>query len=1709
MRSRKGQSSNFMLTLGRLVDGFSEFKGTGKMGFYKGLKQYRRIANPLSYESRNREVITRISESGLFDLSYYLRRNPDVEASKINPILHYLEFGAAEGRDPAPLFKTKFYLEENPDIQGSGMNPLDHFVQYGAKEGRNPNPFFETRYYLERNLDVLASGMNPLVHFIRYGAKEGRDPGPLFQVSYYLQRNPDVAKSEMNPLEHYLEHGQFEGRGFRETKCFLGGEYIPPTGLLPGLSPLNFSRIPVLSRAPRLNILVPGLALKHMSGGPNTAVNIGYRLAELGIPIRFISTDSELDSDLSEFWNHLMNVSGVKKKLPNVEVVEGYNRNKPLYIGENDLFLATAWWTAQMVKYGLQLTRNKKFFYLIQDYEPLLHPSSTQYALAMETYELDYQPIVNSSLLFEFLVNNRVGRFADPSFADQAVVFEPAVDKTKFYFSESRKSKPLRLLFYTRPKNGLRNLFELGVAALQHAVHSGVFNAADWEFVGMGESFSPVSLGNGAILRPASWKDFDGYAEQMRESDLLLSLMLSPHPSYPPLEMAACGGVVVTTAFSCKTKDKMSAISENIFACKPTIEEISGALREAVRSVTDVDHRKRGSNISLPSTWDEALSNIVPALKKQIEKMLPQSRGGEASGIYSYLIPAQEEPKSYYEKYRQLRLQERQYMYCQKKEDGLLSFITSVWNTDPEYLEALASTVFGQDTDSDFEWVILDNGCSKPETVKCLQQLAQHSAVRLFRVERNLGIVGGMRFCLEQARNRYVLPLDSDDLLTLDCARIFAYFIQNSGYPAILYSDEDKVSGKIFEEPYFKPGWDPVLFLNSCYIAHLCAIDRELALAYGAYTDSKAECSHDWDTFTLFLGKGKTPVHVPEVVYSWRKHELSTASNMDSKPQVFESQQTVLEKQLDLLGQRDLFVIERSPLFGKTPDWWVRRVHHRARPMVTLLLRDTNGSDTFQLEVDSAIPHRIVPISKSFSAGELAEWVEREVPRGTLIHLLSDDVQIEGNEWPWEAMGHFEMFPDAVMIGGCILFQGRVVDSGRVFGFGMGGETPDRSRSHSDPGYSAQMWKQHSVSSVSSQHAVVDREFFVRTLRRIDVFGPSLSHLGNWLGAEAICEDRRVIYSPFFSASLRDGFVESGDHVKQELAKFWSAHSKSFPDTRYYSSHLGLSPATAYRPVPNLDRVSFLQQSAQRHLPSYSEWLRDRVASRKVRFPLRKGGPKIAILTAVYHGSAPEPLSELGRCILNQTYSNFEWVVLAQGPITSRLHSVLEEFAMDPRVKWLHSVENAGIISGLRKCLESAEGDYVLPVDGDDLLTEDALQVLASSIVQQVKMPEFIFSDEDIIENGCCRDPYLRPSWDPILALENSYVWHACAFRRETALTLGVFSDSQYEYCQDWDTILRFKLAGYEPVHVPEVLYHWRRHTGSSTNSDNLSQYSEESVKNLLCRTIQASDSPDLYEVTSYPLYRGVDEPYIRRRPSNRIPADIVMWRDANVSPVNEEVKVFGGQRIHEVFTANLPGRLHELRRIVARLEVPYVVCLAEGLLPQGDEWIWEAIKLFELEPKLAICSGRVTDEMGRVLMAGTAFGDGGNLLPLYLGQAARDAGPFAIALKNQKIFAPVVEFSVMRTRFLAEAMSQEISQSEFEDLSICLGTVSAKLGKYVAYVPLMEARVKNSAVFNRDWGLRISDRGRLNSELRKTKIELAGRMGEIGFRLSRYMYRG
>jgi Glycosyl transferase family 2 len=365
---------------------------------------------------------------------------------------------------------------------------------------------------------------------------------------------------------------------------------------------------------PRVNILIPTIDLEHFFGGYITKLNLAGRLAERGARVRVVTVDPV--GVLPAGWRRtLESYSGLDGLFERVEVAFG-RESQGIDVTRSDRFVATTWWTAHVAAAALDALGGGRFLYLIQEYEPFTFAMGSYAALANESYRLPHRALFSSELLRDYFRRHGLGVYAEGDGDSESASFQNAITPIEPpTAAELAARSTRRFLFYARPEpHAARNMFELGVLALSRAVEQGLFDA-HWELNGIGtvEGERRIELGAGAALRLLPRREQYVYARVLREHDLGLALMYTPHPSLVPIEMASAGLTTVTNSFENKTPEAMAAISSNLVTVEPGLDALAAGLAEAVSRVEDFEGRARGADVSWSSSWEQSLDDELMA----------------------------------------------------------------------------------------------------------------------------------------------------------------------------------------------------------------------------------------------------------------------------------------------------------------------------------------------------------------------------------------------------------------------------------------------------------------------------------------------------------------------------------------------------------------------------------------------------------------------------------------------------------------------------------------------------------------------------------------------------------------------------------------------------------------------------------------------------------------------------------------------------------------------------------------------------------------------------------------------------------------------------------------------------------------------------------------------------------------------------------------
>ncbi|WP_237481917.1 glycosyltransferase [Lichenibacterium dinghuense] len=372
------------------------------------------------------------------------------------------------------------------------------------------------------------------------------------------------------------------------------------------VSPLTLAPSP--DEPKRVNLLLATINFDVLFGGYIGMFNLALRLRRDGHAVRIVLLE-RTEVDLADWRRRIARYPGIGHLFDAVEVAYRHDRSQPLPVSPDDRFVATSGWSAHVAHRAAAALDQDRFLFLIQEYEPFFGPMNTNTALLRQAYDFPQFGLFSTAILRDYFRENRIGLFEAPGGEERSAVFSNAIQR----FSPTREQlerRGRRILFYARPEDhAARNMFEMGIAALVRLFSDPAIAAAGWTAHGIGSIATEdrLELVPGTFLKMVPKTSLQGYIDMLPGFDVGLSLMLTPHPSLVPLEMAAAGLPTVTNTFANKTEAALRAISPNLIGVKPTLDGIVDGLRAAIARVDDVDGRLAGARaMTWPTDWDEA-----------------------------------------------------------------------------------------------------------------------------------------------------------------------------------------------------------------------------------------------------------------------------------------------------------------------------------------------------------------------------------------------------------------------------------------------------------------------------------------------------------------------------------------------------------------------------------------------------------------------------------------------------------------------------------------------------------------------------------------------------------------------------------------------------------------------------------------------------------------------------------------------------------------------------------------------------------------------------------------------------------------------------------------------------------------------------------------------------------------------------------------------
>ncbi len=501
------------------------------------------------------------------------------------------------------------------------------------------------------------------------------------------------------------------------------------------------------------------------------------------------------------------------------------------------------------------------------------------------------------------------------------------------------------------------------------------------------------------------------------------------------------------------------------------------------------DYMQSNPDILFAMKKGEMLSGFEHFLLFGLSEMLSGSRLISGIKVYSYDIPVfTETVKKALQNF---------------KRKPLISVIMPVYNVDAKWLQLAIDSLNAQ-WYPHWELCISDDASSKKETIDFLNNLDDPN-IKIIFLKENVNISGASNAALKLATGDYIALMDNDDELTPDALYEVVKTI-NDQDADFIYSDEDKIEmdGQ-FTDPHFKPDYAPDMFLSQNYISHLGVIKKSLIDEVGAWTVG-LEGSQDYDLYLRVLEKTDKIVHIPKVLYHWRKIPGSTAAEFSDKSYAQEAGLKALEQAMERRNiaakvenakypgtYRVKYNIVEEPLvsivipFKDKPellDMCINSVMDRSTYQNYEIIGMSNNSEeaeTFEMmEKLSAKDKRVkfYEYNEPFNYSAINNYAVTHYSKGEHIILLNNDIEIISSEWI-EALLEFSQRENVGAVGAKLYYPNDTIQhAGVIIGIGGVGGHSHKYFDRTDIGYFSRLNLVQNVSAVTAACLMVKKTIF-------------------------------------------------------------------------------------------------------------------------------------------------------------------------------------------------------------------------------------------------------------------------------------------------------------------------------------------------------------------------------------------------------------------------------------------------------------------------------------------------------------------------------------------------------------------------------------------------------------------------------------------------------
>ncbi len=395
-----------------------------------------------------------------------------------------------------------------------------------------------------------------------------------------------------------------------------------------------------------------------------------------------------------------------------------------------------------------------------------------------------------------------------------------------------------------------------------------------------------------------------------------------------------------------------------------------------------------------------------------------------------------------------------------------ISILVPLYNTPLNFLDEMIGSVINQ-TYQNWELCLADGSDDAHDNVgaRCQEYREKDKRIVYKKLAANGGISANTNECYTMASGEYIGLFDHDDVLHPSALYEYVKVINEEGAD-YLYCDETTFKGDSINNMitlHFKPDFAPDNLRANNYICHFSVFSRRLLEGTELFR-SGFDGSQDHDMILRLTSSARRVVHVPKLLYYWRSHKASTASDISAKPYAIAAAKgavadhltrcgfknfeikstrafdTIFEIKYEILSEDKISIL--IPNKDHLED--LRRCIHSIQERSTyedyeIIVIENNSTEKADFDYYDTLREQknitVVTYTGAFNYAKINNF-GAGFATGKYLLLLNNDTQVISMNW-LEAMLMYAQRPDVGAVGAKLYYGDRTIQhAGVVIGLG-------------------------------------------------------------------------------------------------------------------------------------------------------------------------------------------------------------------------------------------------------------------------------------------------------------------------------------------------------------------------------------------------------------------------------------------------------------------------------------------------------------------------------------------------------------------------------------------------------------------------------------------------------------------------------------------------